>query len=97
MLRLRPEGLKPEGCAELGAFAGLELVIRDSGPFQLALPLFKSCFFADMNGSTPGCTIVTLALDIRRAMSEVEKVTGQKIRVIGYVGAEELNQPLREL
>jgi len=46
---------QPDGCllrlTELSAFAGVELAIRDSNPFQLALPLFtwagtgKSCAF----------------------------------------------------
>jgi hypothetical protein len=40
----------PEGCllrfTELSAFAGLELKVWDVNPFQLALPLFKSCFFS---------------------------------------------------
>jgi hypothetical protein len=41
---------QPQGCllrfTELSAFAGLELEIQDSVPFQLALPLFKSCVFS---------------------------------------------------
>ena len=41
---------QPQGCllrfTELSAFAGVELVIQDSAPFQLALPLFKSCVFS---------------------------------------------------
>lgn len=41
---------EPEGCllrfTELSAFAGVELKVRDANPFQLALPLFKSCVFS---------------------------------------------------
>jgi hypothetical protein len=41
---------EPEGCllrfTELSAFAGVELKVRDTNPFQLALPLFKSCVFS---------------------------------------------------
>ncbi len=41
---------QPQGCllkfTELSAFAGVELEIRDSVAFQLALPLFKSCVFS---------------------------------------------------
>lgn len=41
---------QPQGCllrfTELSAFAGVEFEIRDSAPFQLALPLFKSCVFS---------------------------------------------------
>ena len=41
---------QPQGCllrfTELSAFVGMELVIQDSAPFQLALPLFKSCVFS---------------------------------------------------
>jgi hypothetical protein len=41
---------QPGGCllrfTELSAFAGIELVIRDAAPIQLALPLFKSCVFS---------------------------------------------------
>jgi len=40
---------QPQGCllrfTELSAFAGVKLAIQDSAPFQLALPLFKSCVF----------------------------------------------------
>ncbi|MBC7248864.1 MAG: DUF59 domain-containing protein [Anaerolineae bacterium] len=47
--------------------------------------------------SSPLCPIaVTLALDIKRAVAEVEGVTRQEIEVIGYVGADELNALLRE-
>ena len=41
---------QPQGCllrfTELSAFAGVQLVIQDSAPFQLVLPLFKSCAFS---------------------------------------------------
>jgi hypothetical protein len=41
---------QPDGCllrfTELSAFADVELSVRDCGPFQLALPLFKSCVFS---------------------------------------------------
>jgi len=41
---------QPQGCllrfTELSAFAGVKLLIQDSAPFQLALPLFKSCGFS---------------------------------------------------
>ena len=41
---------QPQGCllrfTELSAFAGVELAIQDSAPFQLTLPLFKSCVFS---------------------------------------------------
>ena len=41
---------QPGGCllrfTELSAFAGIELVIRDAAPIQLALPLFESCVFS---------------------------------------------------
>ena len=48
--------------------------------------------------SSPLCPLaVVLALSIRRAVAEVEGVTGQEIEVVGYVRAEELNAMLREL
>lgn len=41
---------QPGGCllkfTQLSAFAGVQLVIRDAAPLQLALPLFKSCVFS---------------------------------------------------
>ena len=41
---------QPGGCllkfTDLSAFAGAVLVIGESAPFQLALPLFKSCVFS---------------------------------------------------
>jgi len=46
--------------------------------------------------SSPLCPIaVTLALDIKRAMAEVEGVTKQEIEIVGYVGADELNALFR--
>ena len=39
---------------------------------------------------------VTLSLNIRDAIAEVEGVTSQSIEVVGYVGAEELNTLLKE-
>jgi metal-sulfur cluster biosynthetic enzyme len=48
--------------------------------------------------SSPLCPMaVSLALSIRRAVAEVEGVTGQEIEVAGYVGAAELNAMLREM
>ncbi len=48
--------------------------------------------------SSPLCPLaVPLALSIRKAVAEVEGVTGQEIEVVGYVGAAELNVMLREL
>jgi metal-sulfur cluster biosynthetic enzyme len=48
--------------------------------------------------SSPLCPLaIPLALSIRRAVAEVEGVTGQEIEVVGYVKAEELNALLREL
>ena len=42
--------------------------------------------------SSPLCPLaVTLALDIKRAVAEVEGVTRQEIEVVGYMGADELN------
>ena len=47
--------------------------------------------------SSPLCPIaVTLALEIKRAVAEVEGVTRQEIEVVGYIGADELNALLRE-
>ncbi len=47
--------------------------------------------------SSPLCPLaVSLALEIRRAVAEVEGVTGQEIEVVGYVGADELNRLLKE-
>ena len=39
---------------------------------------------------------VTLALQIKQAVAEVEGVSGQEIEVVGYVGAESLNELLKE-
>jgi len=47
--------------------------------------------------SSPLCPIaVPLALQIRDAVAGVEGVTGQEIEVVGYVGAESLNELLKE-
>ena len=47
--------------------------------------------------SSPLCPLaVSLSVQIKRAVAEVEGVTGQKITVVGYVGADDLNQLLRE-
>lgn len=47
--------------------------------------------------SSPLCPLaVTLALQIKQAVAEVEGVTGQEIEVVGYVGAESLNELLKE-
>jgi len=48
--------------------------------------------------SSPLCPLaVPLALSIRKAVGQVEGVTGQEVKVVGYVGAAELNAMLREL
>jgi len=48
--------------------------------------------------SSPLCPLaVSLALSIRKAVGQVEGVTGQEIEVVGYVRAAELNGMLREL
>jgi metal-sulfur cluster biosynthetic enzyme len=48
--------------------------------------------------SSPLCPLaVVLALSIRKAVVEVEGVTGQEIEVVGYIKAGELNAMLREL
>ena len=48
--------------------------------------------------SSPLCPIaISLALSIREAVAEVEGVTGQEIKVVGYIKAEELNAMLQEL
>jgi metal-sulfur cluster biosynthetic enzyme len=47
--------------------------------------------------SSPLCPLaVTLALQIKEAVVQVEGVTGQEVEVVGYVGAEALNALLRE-
>jgi metal-sulfur cluster biosynthetic enzyme len=47
--------------------------------------------------SSPFCPLaVPLALSIRRAVAEVEGVADQKIEVVGYVNAEQVNAVLRE-
>jgi metal-sulfur cluster biosynthetic enzyme len=48
--------------------------------------------------SSPLCPLaVPLTLSIRKAVAEVEGVTGQEIEVVGYIRAAELNAMLREL
>jgi metal-sulfur cluster biosynthetic enzyme len=48
--------------------------------------------------SSPFCPIaVPLAIEIRRAVREVPGVTGQTMRVVGYVGGDALNALLQEL
>lgn len=47
--------------------------------------------------SSPLCPLaVSLSVQIKKAVAEVEGVTGQEITVVGYVGADDLNQLLRE-
>ena len=47
--------------------------------------------------SSPLCPLaVALALQIKQAVAEVEGVIGQEIEVVGYVGAESLNELLKE-
>jgi metal-sulfur cluster biosynthetic enzyme len=47
--------------------------------------------------SSPLCPLaVTLALQIREAVAQVEGVTRQKVEVVGYVGAKALNALLKE-
>jgi metal-sulfur cluster biosynthetic enzyme len=48
--------------------------------------------------SSPLCPIaVPLALSIHKAVGEVEGVTDQEIKVVGYVRAAELNAMLRDV
>ena len=48
--------------------------------------------------SSPLCPLaVPLGLSIRKAVGQVEAVTGQEIEVVGYVRAAELNAMLWEL
>jgi len=48
--------------------------------------------------SSPLCPLaIPLALHIRRAVAEVEGVTGQHLEVVGYLQAAKLNELLREL
>jgi len=48
--------------------------------------------------SSPLCPLaVPLALSIREAVAGVDGVTGQEIKVVGYIKAEELNAMLQEL
>ena len=47
--------------------------------------------------SSPLCPLaVTLALQIKEAVAQVEGVAGQEIKVVGYVGADALNALLKE-
>jgi metal-sulfur cluster biosynthetic enzyme len=47
--------------------------------------------------SSPLCPLaVTLALQIKEAVAQVEGVTGQEVEVVGYVGAGVLNALLKE-
>ena len=47
--------------------------------------------------SSPLCPLaVHLVLDIRKSVAEVPGVTDQEIEVVGYVGADDLNDLLRE-
>ena len=47
--------------------------------------------------SSPLCPLaVSLALQIRQAVAEVEGVADQEIEVVGYVGSDELNRLLKE-
>ena len=47
--------------------------------------------------SSPLCPLaVSLSVQIKGAVAEVQGVTGQKITVVGYVGADDLNQLLQE-
>jgi metal-sulfur cluster biosynthetic enzyme len=47
--------------------------------------------------SSPLCPLaVTLALQIKGAVAQVEGVTGQEVEVTGYVGARALNALLKE-
>lgn len=47
--------------------------------------------------SSPLCPLaVTLALQIKEVVAQVEGVSGQEIEVVGYVGAEALNALLQE-
>jgi metal-sulfur cluster biosynthetic enzyme len=47
--------------------------------------------------SSPLCPLaVTLALQIKEAVAQVEGVAGQQVEVVGYVGAEALNALLKE-
>lgn len=47
--------------------------------------------------SSPLCPLaVSLSVQIKKAVTEVKGITGQEITVVGYVGADGLNQLLRE-
>ena len=50
------------------------------------------------HSSSPLCPLaLPLALSIREAVAEVDRVTGQEIKVVGYIKAEEVNVMLQEL
>ena len=64
-----------------------ELVVDEDGVVH-----YKFC------PSSPLCPLaVTLALSVREAVAGVGGVTGQEIKVVGYVGAAELNDMLQDL
>lgn len=47
--------------------------------------------------SSPLCPLaVSLSVKIKKAVAEMEGVADQEITVVGYVGADDLNQLLRE-
>lgn len=47
--------------------------------------------------SSPLCPLVIpLALSVRKAIAEVEGVVGQRLEVVGYVKADQVNTMLRE-
>jgi len=47
--------------------------------------------------SSPLCPLaVSLPVRIKKVVAEVKGITGQEITVVGYVGADDLNQLLRE-
>ena len=62
------------------------------------LKIREDCFVSyKFRPSSPLCPLaVSLSVQIKKAVAEVEGVTGQKITVVGYVGADDLNQLLQE-
>ena len=47
--------------------------------------------------SLPLCLLaVTLALQIKQTVADVEGVTGQEFEIVGYMGAESLNELPKE-
>ena len=62
------------------------------------LKIREDCFVSyKFRPSSPLCPLaVSLSVQIKGAVAEVQGVTGQKITVVGYVGADDLNQLLRE-